>query len=130
MRARYYSQDVRRFVNLDSVRGELTNTQSLNRYIFVEGNPVSATDPLGLSPEKGKPAIDKHTILGILGCIPFVGAAFSAYDAYLYYKEGNYPMMLASIAGTVANLCGTGGAVTQGLAKSGKYIFKSNKYLK
>ena len=101
MRARYYSQDVRRFVNLDSVRGELTNTQSLNRYIFVEGNPVSATDPLGLSPEE-----------------------------YLYYKEGNYPMMLASIAGTVANPCGTGGAVAQGLAKSGKYIFKSNKYLK
>ena len=119
MRARYYNQDARRFVNLDPVRGELTNTQSLNRYAYVQGNPVRATDPLGLSPEEVEREIDVHLILGLLGCIPFAGAIFSAYDAYLYHKEGNYIMMAGSIVATIGSVCGTGGAAAKYLSKCG-----------
>ena len=52
MRARYYSPALRRFVNADKVHGDITNALSLNRYAFVNGNPASNVDPLGLSAER------------------------------------------------------------------------------
>ena len=51
MRARYYNQDIKRFINRDVVSGEITNSGSLNRYCYVQGNPVSLTDPFGLCPD-------------------------------------------------------------------------------
>ncbi len=51
MRARYYSPDLRRFVNADIVRGAISDSTSLNRYAYVNGNPVSNIDPLGLCHE-------------------------------------------------------------------------------
>ena len=55
MRARYYSPKFRRFVNADIIPGEISDSTSLNRYSYVNGNPVSYVDPFGLSAEeKGK----------------------------------------------------------------------------
>ena len=48
MRARYYNVSIKRFINQDIVTGKLTESQSLNRYAYVEGNPVSYLDPFGL----------------------------------------------------------------------------------
>ena len=48
MRARYYSPEMRRFVNADIIHGEISDSTSLNRYSFVNGNPVSFVDPFGL----------------------------------------------------------------------------------
>ncbi len=48
MRARYYSPDIRRFVNQDSLLGNIADGQSLNRFAYVTGNPVSFVDPFGL----------------------------------------------------------------------------------
>ncbi len=48
MRARYYSPEIRRFVNQDVLLGNVVGGQSLNRYAYVSGNPVSYVDPLGL----------------------------------------------------------------------------------
>jgi RHS repeat-associated protein len=48
MRARYYSSEIRRFVNQDVLLGNVGDGQSLNRYAFVTGNPVSFVDPFGL----------------------------------------------------------------------------------
>ena len=48
MRARYYSPDMKRFVNSDIVAGQITNAVTLNRYVYANGNPVSFVDPTGL----------------------------------------------------------------------------------
>ena len=53
MRARYYSPELRRFVNADIVAGSLENSITLNRFAYANGNPVSFVDPFGLSPERG-----------------------------------------------------------------------------
>ena len=48
MRARYYSPELRRFINADILHGSITDSTSLNRYAYVNGNPVSFVDPLGM----------------------------------------------------------------------------------
>ena len=53
MRARYYSPELRRFINADVIAGEISNAITLNRYAYANGNPVSNIDPFGLSAERG-----------------------------------------------------------------------------
>jgi len=53
MRARYYSPDMRRFVNADILHGNIADSTTLNRYSYVNGNPVSFVDPFGLSKDRG-----------------------------------------------------------------------------
>ena len=48
MRARYYNVDIKRFMNQDVIVGSVENSPSLNRYAYVEGNPVNYLDPFGL----------------------------------------------------------------------------------
>ena len=49
MRARFYSSEIRRFVNRDILIGNVAEGQTLNRFAFVTGRPVSFIDPLGLT---------------------------------------------------------------------------------
>ena len=51
MRARYYSPDMRRFINADIIAGKISNAITLNRYAYANGNPVSNVDPFGLAAE-------------------------------------------------------------------------------
>ena len=48
MRARYYSPDMRRFINADIVAGAISNAVTLNRFAYANGNPISFADPMGL----------------------------------------------------------------------------------
>ena len=48
MRARYYNVSIMRFINQDVVHGNLSDSQSLNRFAYVEGNPINFLDPFGL----------------------------------------------------------------------------------
>ena len=52
MRARYYSPELRRFINADILAGDIANAVTLNRYAYANGNPVSLVDPFGLSAEQ------------------------------------------------------------------------------
>lgn len=52
MRARYYSPELKRFINQDVIQGSILDGRSLNRYAYVNGNPVSYIDPFGLSAEE------------------------------------------------------------------------------
>jgi RHS repeat-associated protein len=49
--ARYYDPLVGRFISADTYLGEVGNPQSLNRYGYVENNPVNAVDPTGHIPQ-------------------------------------------------------------------------------
>ena len=51
MRARYYSPDMRRFINADIVAGAISNAVTLNRFAYANGDPVSLVDPFGLAPD-------------------------------------------------------------------------------
>ena len=53
MRARYYSPEMRRFINADVVAGGISNAITLNRFAYANGNPVSFVDPFGLTAERG-----------------------------------------------------------------------------
>jgi len=53
MRARYYSPEIRRFVNQDVLLGFVANGQTLNRYAYVKGRAISSIDPFGLEDVTG-----------------------------------------------------------------------------
>ena len=64
MRARYYSPELRRFINADVIAGEISNAVTLNRYAYANGNPVSNIDPLGLSADER--VFDKDSLFNIM----------------------------------------------------------------
>ena len=50
LRARYYDSEIGRFNTPDTYLGDIANPQSLNRYAYVENNPVNLIDPSGHVP--------------------------------------------------------------------------------
>lgn len=68
MRARYYNVAIKRFINQDVVDGSITNSQSLNKFSYVQGNPIRLTDPFGLCPDYSLTRIG-HAALDLLGII-------------------------------------------------------------
>lgn len=70
MRTRYYNVSIKRFINQDVVTGTIDNSKSLNKFAYVQGNPIKLTDPFGLCPEINE-APSKfgflHTALDIVG---------------------------------------------------------------
>ena len=54
MRARYYSPELRRFVNADILMGDINNSATLNRYAYVNGNPISNIDPFGMAADDSR----------------------------------------------------------------------------
>jgi len=51
MRARFYNPEIKRFINQDILFGGIGEGQTLNRYAFVTGRPVSFVDPFGFKGE-------------------------------------------------------------------------------
>jgi len=49
MRARYYTPDAKRFINRDTLLGGIGQALTLNRFAYVEGNPIGFVDPSGKS---------------------------------------------------------------------------------
>lgn len=95
MRQRYYNTEIKRFINQDILYGDATNSQSLNRYAYVQGNPVNYNDPFGLSPMYVLQATltPIHDILNVAGIIPGpIGALADMGNAILYSLEGNSEM--------------------------------------
>ena len=130
MRARYYNTDIRRFINQDIITGSIGNSQSLNRYAYVQGNPVSYTDPFGLSPLNAMADAVGHAVLDLIGSIPVFGAPANILNCYWYCKEGNREMAVMS---GIAILPGVGqfigaGAKALKLTRTSQYIITATKF--
>jgi RHS repeat-associated protein len=100
LRARYYNPDIKRFINLDVLLGSIDEGQSLNRYAYVNGNPISYVDPFGTCVESGEAG---HMAFDVGGMVPVGGMAFDAINAIWYAAEGDWTNFgwsgLASIPG-------------------------------
>lgn len=134
MRSRYYNPEIKRFINRDVVNGSLDNSQSLNKFCYVQGNPISQTDPFGLSPLNGLftgglgnfGSVFAHTALGALGSsVGPVSTVANIIDALLYASEGDVAMALTSAAigltmgtGNITKLFGFGKSANKMLSVS------------
>jgi len=56
LRARQYAPGMGRFLTRDTWHGDANNPLSLNKWNYVSGNPINATDPTGLCEEIGDEA--------------------------------------------------------------------------
>lgn len=116
MRARYYNPDIKRFINQDILQGNIWDGRSLNRYAYCTGNPISLTDPFGLSPEL-TPSFIGHTILDVLGFIPVIGEVADLANAVWYLAEGDY--MNAALSG-LSMIPVIGSGLSQGIKWGGR----------
>ena len=53
LRARFYAPELNRFSQKDLLRGSVTQPGSLNRYLYVQNDPVNYIDPSGMRPIEG-----------------------------------------------------------------------------
>jgi RHS repeat-associated protein len=76
MRLRYYSPELKRFINADVLKGAISSSETLNQYAYANGNPVSMIDPFGTSAEPSNStstvATVGHTVLDVAGMVPIV----------------------------------------------------------
>jgi hypothetical protein len=84
MHARHYNPQIGRFLQVDPLAGVLSRPQSLNRYSYVLGNPVSLVDPKGLR------AKDCATD-GVEACQVIFGEEIDVYADAPYIPLGSAP---------------------------------------
>lgn len=113
MRARFYSPEIKRFVNQDILLGEIFESQTLNRYAYVTGQPVFYIDPFGLS--VGQPGF-------LEGFIPFWGSGRALIDDIQNENWGS-----ATFNGVVLAVEVTGTGIVLKIISKAKRFSKSAK---
>lgn len=122
MRARYYNPEIKRFINMDVLTGSIDNGQSLNRYAYTNGNPISYIDPFGLS----RDGDDFYWLDGLqlvfdlAGLVPIVGEFFDLANAGIYWWRGD-KLSAGLSAGSAIPFIGWAGT-------AGKFGVKGTKF--
>jgi RHS repeat-associated protein len=105
--AREYNPSWGRWLSPDPMGGDITNPQSLNRYAYVDNNPASLTDPMGLS--AGDP-MDCTNQGGVIHCDPTPSVAFTNLCVLYHYGcEGYGPYSPIGYIGGSTGSSGYGG---------------------
>ncbi|MBE6694577.1 MAG: RHS repeat-associated core domain-containing protein [Ruminococcaceae bacterium] len=94
MRARYYSPEMKRFVNADVIAGAISNAITLNRFAYANGNPVSLVDPFGLSPERENNTESTNTV----DRISYITSYMENTDNALYILSKSWGISLTKTA--------------------------------
>ncbi|MBQ4068120.1 MAG: RHS repeat-associated core domain-containing protein, partial [Lachnospiraceae bacterium] len=126
MRQRYYNPEIKRFINQDIVTGSIGNSQSLNRYCYVQGNPVSMTDPFGLFPLAFNGRELLHAFLNVAGMAPgLLGTVADITNAALYAMEGD---VASAISCGISALPAVGNIIAGGMlvVRGGKALKTAN----
>ena len=116
MRARYYNPQIKRFINRDIIDGSITDSQSLNKYSYVQGNPISLVDPFGLCAQDYFSRTG-HELLDWLG---FLFDPADVINFLRYTAEGNAAMAAATAVAIVP-------AAGSFIAKGTKQAIKAGK---
>ena len=116
MRARYYNPQIKRFINRDIIDGSITDSQSLNKYSYVQGNPVNLIDPFGLCAQDYFSRVG-HELLDWLG---FIFDPADVINFLWYTAEGNAAMAAATAVAIVP-------AAGSFIAKGTKQAIKAGK---
>ena len=116
MRARYYNPQIKRFINRDIIDGSITDSQSLHKYCYVQGNPISLVDPFGLCAQDYFSRVG-HELLDWLG---FIFDPADAINFLWYTAEGNTAMAAATAVAIVP-------AAGSFIAKGTKQAIKAGK---
>ena len=126
MRTRYYSPDLKRFMNCDILTGSIANPSTLNLFAYVNGDPISYVDPFGMSAERGDSGYEiswdsvlfgVHTVLDVVGFVPAVGMIADAANALVYGLEGdwlNFGLSATAIIPVVGDAAAGGKVVSKG----------------
>ena len=127
MRARYYNPEIKRFINQDVLLGGIEDSTSLNRYSYVNGNPVNYIDPFGLEAQGANAfAIAKE----IASYVPVLGNVISAYDAIQAFNKGDVKGGIINLSFAVPGLGNVAKAGKLGVTgfKGYKYWTKQTKF--
>lgn len=136
MRARYYNSELKRFMNRDIVAGSIEESQTLNRYAYVNGDPVSYHDPFGLARE----LLTRDNIqlaLDFAGIIPGWGAIADLTNAGIYAWNGEWSEAGKSAFSTIPGVGDIAGVAkissrvvktVDNVVDSGKVYSKSYKF--
>ena len=92
LQTRYYNPEIMRFMNRDTVRGSITDTKSLNRFAYVEGNPLTYVDPNGQAATwlKNNPLDALYTGLMGLSFVPGLNIVASIGMMTIDLAKGDY----------------------------------------
>lgn len=112
MRARYYQPEIKRFLSLDALYGDINEPQSLNRYAYVQGNPIGKVDPSG----KSWKAVGYFALAG-------VGVVSIALTAPAFAASGSIILGISLIGSTL----GTAGSLAGGISQTTLELTISDK---
>lgn len=124
LKTRYYNPELMRFMNRDTVSGSITEPQSLNRYTYVQGNPLTYVDLTGQS----RTFVTVGNIIWFgAGFLPIAGSITAVADLIndLSQAPVDNTTMLLDLAGVGAGLIG-GRGIETGTSDSLKLIKQIN----